>query len=858
MPLKLLTKTIFLVFAAAWISLSLEFFLFKVTDYNVYRVLDISFWDLSILSLIFSVQYLLFQRIPSDFTTLWNSFKNADPARPAIAIVALIGFGIFSFIPSTLPTWIFFVMLGAFGGFSFLTNRITRSYFPKKLLALLFFSSFNACFIFWMHEEANAGVHLQYAKKLAERRDTIAEDQLQQFIQFAKENPIQQKDRSFWEKKWLNNDYLSSNYRFAMRDRKVNTGVALNYDRPILAFDQSSTPIYQINLPTNQTLAFRLKKNFKPSVYTANRPYKEMKRLKEYQFSVVDHGQIVLSNSHIFDLQIMNLAFPEQGKGEKIEIDGFDAVAYHHADQVYVLIGEPLSEALVWVSNFALFFSLFILVTTILELLKVVLFRKNIKTLWPKLPIEFRIQITLIALTISLFFIIAATTLFFLQQNNLEITYERQYYIAETVRKVILEEPIIATKILQNHSINTLAELADRKQCEIDIYDVNGRLIISSIATAKNSPAVKLVSPEVQTKVRKNAFAIVINSFEKESETCLRSTFSIIQNKELKGFVAINTFESEIGTAQDIPVIMSRILSVYVFLLLVTWAVGLFLINLLTKPLKLLANRLRQFKPGKSNEKLNWEGDDAIGKLIGEYNEMVDVVEETTKELMRAERKGAWQTMAQQIAHEINNPLTPLRLNVQYFTHMLKRQQTPDSDTVKRITDSLIEQVDHLTKVAAQFRLFANMEAPKTEPLLLKTFLPTFMEKYPDREGCQFQFLDTLAENANPTVNMDAEHLEHVLQNLISNAENAIPADRVGKIILRLRQQANQLLLEVEDNGTGIAPELKEKLFDPIFSTQSDRKGLGLPICQRIVEFYGGELSYETKDEVGSCFCVTL
>ena len=168
--------------------------------------------------------------------------------------------------------------------------------------------------------------------------------------------------------------------------------------------------------------------------------------------------------------------------------------------------------------------------------------------------------------------------------------------------------------------VSILAKLADRVQGEIDVYNSNGELVVSSIATAENSPALKVLKKDIQRRINKNPSTIIVTPFKKEEENCLRSVLSVMKNKELKGFLTINTFELEIGTAQDIPIIMSKLLNVYVFLLLIAWGVGLLVITFLIQPLRLLAERLSSFKPGRSNEKLDWPGDDAIGKLIGEYN----------------------------------------------------------------------------------------------------------------------------------------------------------------------------------------------------------------------------------------------
>ncbi|MEM9919495.1 MAG: ATP-binding protein [Bacteroidota bacterium] len=841
----------------ALICLGIEFFLFEVTDYTVYRVLDISARDILLLFFVFSLQFAFFKWVPTGFDALWKVVKtDRVPALLSTAIALLAGSILYHFLSFRQPVWFFLLLVAGLGGFSYLIHRITDKFFHKTISVLLLCAGFNASFVFWVHEETNKNKHIQYAQQLAERRDTLAENELVRLLAGVERHSIDEKDKDFWEKKWLNNPYLSSNYRLQIDTSTTDT--TQSYHRPVLTFDENDTPVYKLYLSTNYSLSFKLRKDFRSSVYTAHYPYKEMERLNDYHFSVVDHGRVVLANSHDFDLNILDIPLPPVGTGAKIELNGFDVLAYHHSEDQFVLIGEPLSEVLVWVSNFSFFFSLFILAALLVQLLELLLFRKDLYIRWRKLSIDFRIQATLLSLTILLFFIIAITTLFFLRQNNREITYERQFYIAEAIRKAIVEDKVLFDWELTDFSIDRLSDLADRNKCDIDLYNARGALLLSSIATAGNSPAPTKVDQRVQEDIQKNPTAVIINTIEQNGASCLRSVFSISQDNRIEGFAAINVFASEVGTAQDIPIIMSKILSVYVFLLLIIWGIGLSIIGFLTKPLRLLANRLSQFKPGKINEKLDWEGEDAIGQLIGEYNKMVDVVEQTTKSLMQAERQGAWQIMAQQIAHEVNNPLTPLRLNVQYFTHILKQQQTPSPETVKRISDSLVEQVDHLSRVASQFKLFANMEAPETKPLELRKFMAQFILPYKSRQDYQFEFINNIDSDFDPTINIDSEHFRQVLTNLMTNAEHAIPEDQKGVILLHLKRQQDKIVLELEDNGKGMDAKTENNLFDPQFSTNSSLSGLGLPICQRIIEFYGGDLSFTTKLGLGTCFRIAF
>jgi len=257
---------------------------------------------------------------------------------------------------------------------------------------------------------------------------------------------------------------------------------------------------------------------------------------------------------------------------------------------------------------------------------------------------------------------------------------------------------------------------------------------------------------------------------------------------------------------------------------------------------------------------LNWGGDGVIGQLIQEYNKMVVTVEQTTKELMLSEREGAWQIMAQQIAHEINNPLTPIRLNIQFLTRILETEQPIDVARVKRITDNLVERVDYLSKVANQFQLFAKLDTPEAQPLALKEFLSQFSNTFQTdkQQGYQFLWANELEAATNPIIQIDPHHLQQVLQNIIQNAEQAIVGKSNGFISLRLTMEEGKAIIEIEDNGTGIDPSLIDTIFEPKFSTNSSQTGLGLAICRRIVEFYSGHLSFTTEKGKGTCFKIAF
>jgi signal transduction histidine kinase len=855
--LKTTTSIAWLFGTVTFISLILELFLFRIADYNVYRVLNISYLDLLFLLVVLVVQYLLLKKVPIHVNRIWEFSKTLDNQFITIAIAIILASVIYAFIPSQFPFFIFPVILCGLCLFTFISNYWSENPFQKVIILLLFGASLNSSLVFWMHEESNSGRHIRYAQQLAERQDTIAENILKEFVVLEKTIPTDIEKYVFWEKQWIENNYLASNYRLSIEESTDSTA---EFYHPILTFDKENIPVYKVYFPDNYSINFKLNADFRRSIYAPYQPFKGLKDLSDFQFAVVNRAKVVLSNSHAFDPYILNVDLPEIGQGDKIELEGFDVLAYRHSDDTFVLIGEPLSEVQVWISNFAFFFFLLLSVVIISEIISLFLLRKKVFIYWQELPIQFRIQIILIGITCSLFFIISTTTFAFLHQNNTSISHERQLYISETLRDEISEEEDQHGWKLNNFSVSFLAKLAERKKCDIDLYNPDGTLIVSSYATAKNSPSPNIINNEIINQLRRNLSLILVERqyAEENQEPYLRTYFGIFQNDQLEGIASVSSFESEIGTSPYISIIMNKLLNVYVFLLLISWGGGLLLIRLLTKPLELLANRLSNFKLGEQNEKLKWKGDDAIGQLISDYNKMVDTVEVTTQELIRSEREGAWQVMAQQIAHEINNRLTPLRLNIQFLTRIVAGLNDTESGQIKRITDDLVDKIDGLSKIATQFKLFAKLDTPEVQPIELKTFIEQFLAEYNQRQEYQYSLKINLDNEQNPVINIDTRHLQEVLNNIISNAENSIPVERKGLIELRLRTENDSVIVEVEDNGSGIDDDLIDSIFDPKFSVTSSQTGLGLPICKRIIEFYQGELSFDTKKGISTCFHITF
>ena len=234
---------------------------------------------------------------------------------------------------------------------------------------------------------------------------------------------------------------------------------------------------------------------------------------------------------------------------------------------------------------------------------------------------------------------------------------------------------------------------------------------------------------------------------------------------------------------------------------------------------------------------------------------MIDELEKSAELLARSERESAWREMARQVAHEIKNPLTPMKLSVQYLQKAWD-EKGPDWDQrLRRFTEKMTEQIDTLSDIASDFSDFAKIHTVVNEELDLNEIMETAISMYKDIPSVSISFhhagFPCLIEG-------DRKQLIRVLTNLLNNSVQAIEEGKRGKIDLFLSKKGNWFLVQIEDNGVGINPEEAGKIFQPNFTTKSSGMGLGLAIVRSIILSHGGEISFSSKPGVSTVFTITL
>ena len=300
---------------------------------------------------------------------------------------------------------------------------------------------------------------------------------------------------------------------------------------------------------------------------------------------------------------------------------------------------------------------------------------------------------------------------------------------------------------------------------------------------------------------------------------------------------------------------LSTLINVYLFLFLLSGVLAFVFADGITQPLLRLRDNLNKIRLGKDNEPLEWENDDEIGELIKDYNRIISEINEGVKFMAMTEREGAWREMAKQVAHEIKNPLTPMKLSIQHLQFASKRGHGDLNPLIERTTLTLIEQIDNLSNIASEFSTFAKMPEARNEKVNLNELVRSAHDLFRNREDMD---IDLLLPIDDIFVFADKNYLIRVVTNLMKNSLQAIPMERRGKIWIKLYRQRDMGIIEVQDNGTGIPDEMRDKVFKPNFTSKSSGTGLGLAISRNIVEAFNGSIHFETERDKGTRFFVEI
>lgn len=326
---------------------------------------------------------------------------------------------------------------------------------------------------------------------------------------------------------------------------------------------------------------------------------------------------------------------------------------------------------------------------------------------------------------------------------------------------------------------------------------------------------------------------------------------------ELLGYLNILHFDQRNVFEEQLRQFFVAILNVFMLLLVLSILIALLVSSWLTGPLMLLRKSFSQFELGKNSLQINYKAQDEIGSLVAEYNHKLNELAEAAGKLAQSERESAWREMAKQVAHEIKNPLTPMKLSVQHLQRVFDPNDPKSAERIERVTNSLIEQIDALTHIANEFSNFAKLPQPVITEIDLVSLIKAVVALF-DGDGNVRVHLEFSEPETKILIPGDREMLLRVLNNLVSNGIQAVSMNTTAQIVIALETTDEWAFVRIKDNGTGIPEDQIQTIFEPYFTTKSTGTGLGLAMVKQIVETHHGSIEIEKTSADGTTVLVTL
>jgi two-component system nitrogen regulation sensor histidine kinase NtrY len=550
-----------------------------------------------------------------------------------------------------------------------------------------------------------------------------------------------------------------------------------------------------------------------------------------------------------------------QNEFSLIRYDGFDHLVYHIDDENTIVISKPVTGFFSLLITFSYIFVFYYI------LLLIALISFNLSIFEKKFEFNFKnkIQFAIISILLLSLLLIGGGTIYFsieqYQKKNYDNISEKiQSVYIELDHKLAYEERL--TSYWSSESYENLDQLllkfSDVFYTDINLYNPSGDLIATS-------------RPEIfdreLTGIKMDPLAFNKMTIEKKAEYIHHENIGKLRylsayvpfmnaNNVLLAYLNLPYFTKEDLLRQEVTTLAVAIINIYVLLILITIAVAIFISDTITKPLRLLQEKFGQIKLLKNHELIEYKGSDEIANLVWEYNRMVQELQKSAELLAKSERESAWREMARQIAHEIKNPLTPMRLTIQHLQRAWKDKKENYTELQKKVTNTLIEQIDNLSKIASEFSNFAQMPKANNQKLDLNITLNNAISLFSNSKDVNISYVSDLK---NPVyIYADKEQISRVFINLFNNAIQSIPDDRKGNIEVSLQKLNNIAIIKIKDNGRGIPDEVKDKLFMPNFTTKSSGMGLGLAIIKNIIETIHGRISFVTTPGEGTTFILEL
>ncbi len=592
-----------------------------------------------------------------------------------------------------------------------------------------------------------------------------------------------------------------------------------------------------------------------------------------YGYAEYSNGKIVRrSNDYDFPLQIKS-NFTGSYEYKEIKNNGYTELWYNPGNNKEVVITKEDTKFIEVATLFAYLFFTFLLVVCLFHvgnyLLQTRFKKQHLQQLF-RFNIRSQIHGTIIFISVFSFIIIGfATISFFIMRfskaNEERLSRSIQLMANEVEAKIsALEQKTLLDDFLTVHDegyskeLNkTITEISEVHNVDVNYFNTNGKLVLTTQPYIYNKFLLSdKMQPQAYQQLHYNKRSRVIQN-EKIGSLQYVSIYVPIMDDQGKTYAYLNIpyLGSQAELNQEISNFIATLINLNAFVFLLAGAIAFLLTERIVSSFKVIGDKMQEVNLGKQNEAIAWDKNDEIAALVNEYNKMVRKLEQSAVALAASEREGAWREMARQVAHEIKNPLTPMKLSIQYLQRAIDNDAPNTKELSQKVANTLVEQIDQLSKIAGDFSQFANISNVNAERFDITDVLASIINLYKHDERVN---ISLHKQEGTYKVEADRTQMNRVFTNLIKNGIEAAGEGKLAEINVYQYLKNNHIIIKIADNGTGIPAEMTDKIFTPNFTTKTSGTGLGLAICKGIVENAHGTIHFVTEENTGTTFIVEL
>ena len=426
--------------------------------------------------------------------------------------------------------------------------------------------------------------------------------------------------------------------------------------------------------------------------------------------------------------------------------------------------------------------------------------------------------------------------------------------LMKTLDYAVSHTNITQDKDLVNILQNEIYEISDINKHDVILYDLQGNYLVSN--KELNLVAQKKIPHETLMNVLESDKRVDVQEYDQKVGSNVTSSYMILRNNMLEpiAIVYFPFYHNDNIYAGAFNKYVQYIILVNLFLILLSiwlsWVISKNLTKTITRISELITRTTlfgREMKP------IKYFQNDELSGLVKSYNKMIYQIEDQKMLLANKEREEAWREMAKQVAHEVKNPLTPMKLLIQNFERKFDKNDPEIDQKVRNLSRSLVDQIDLVATVASAFSEFAKLPPKNDEFFNLKEELENLVRVFNDDGNIYFH-----ANKDLMPVRMDRIYLSRIFTNMITNAKQAVSEQRKSIINIDAELFNKKIIIVIEDNGIGIPKDKLEQIFEPNFTTKNSGMGLGLTMVKKMIEEYKGEISVKSEEGKGTKFTIIL